>query len=95
MLDELRARHPTLAGHMRMLPNGFPPDLLAERPSAAPDWSGQPVTLIHPGTLYGGRSVAALVRALDAPDLRDRVRLRLLGNAIPRRRPRWRCTRAS
>ena len=83
MLDELRARHPALAGRMLMLPNGFPPGLLAGRPAAAPDWSGRPVTLIHPGTLYGGRSLAALVRALDAPELRDRVRLRLLGNADP------------
>lgn len=83
MLDALRARHPGLADRMRMLPNGFPPDLLTGRPTAAPDWSGRPVTLIHPGTLYGGRSLAALVRALDVPDLRGRVRLRLLGNADP------------
>ena len=66
-----------------MLPNGFPSALLDERPTSAPDWNGRPVTLIHPGTLYGGRSLAALVRALDAPDLRARVRLRMLGNADP------------
>ena len=38
------------------------------------------MTLIHPGTLYGGRTVADLVTAMAAPALRDRVVLRLLGS---------------
>lgn len=80
MLDQLRARHPALAGRMRLVPNGFPPGLLEHRPAAAPDWDGRRVTLIHPGTLYGGRTVADLVTAMAAPELRDRVALRLLGS---------------
>jgi glycosyltransferase involved in cell wall biosynthesis len=80
MLAELRERHPRLAGRMRLLPNGFSPELLDGRPVAAPNWRGRRVTLIHPGTLYGGRSLASLVAAMDAPDLRERVRLQLLGS---------------
>jgi glycosyltransferase involved in cell wall biosynthesis len=83
MLDELRERHPALAGRMRLLPNGFAPALLEGRPAGAPDWSDRPVTLIHPGTLYGGRTLAALVTAMAEPDLRDRLRLRLLGQPDP------------
>ena len=80
MLAELRDRHPSLADRMLLLPNGFPPELLEGRPRAAPLWHGRPVTLIHPGTLYGGRTLAQLVAAMAAPDLRGRVRLQLLGS---------------
>jgi glycosyltransferase involved in cell wall biosynthesis len=79
MLEELRERHPALAPRMRLLPNGFAPALLAGRPTQPPRWDGRPVTLIHPGTLYGGRTLAALVDAMTEPDLRGRLRLRLLG----------------
>jgi glycosyltransferase involved in cell wall biosynthesis len=69
---------------MRLLPNGFDPALLDGRPSSAPDWDGQRVTLIHPGTLYSERTVSALVAAMGADDdLRDRLRLRILGNLNP------------
>jgi glycosyltransferase involved in cell wall biosynthesis len=80
MLAELRERHPSLASRMQLVPNGFAPELLADRPVAAPDWSGRPVTLIHPGALYGGRTVADLICAMGEPDLRDHVRLQLLGS---------------
>lgn len=83
MLDGLRERHPSLAGRMRLVPNGFAPELLRDRPASAPDWDGRPVTVIHPGTLYGGRTLAALVTAMAEPDLRDRVRLEILGNVDP------------
>jgi len=80
MLEQLRDRHPALAGRMHLIPNGFPPRLLSERDDAASGWDGRRVTLIHPGTLYGGRTVADLVRAMAEPDLQDRFALRLLGN---------------
>jgi glycosyltransferase involved in cell wall biosynthesis len=80
MLEQLRDRHPALAGRMHLIPNGFPPRLLGERDEAATGWDGRRVTLIHPGTLYGGRTVADLVRAMAEPDLQDRFALRLLGN---------------
>jgi glycosyltransferase involved in cell wall biosynthesis len=83
MLEQLRARHPSLADRMRLVPNGFPPALLDGRPAGPPDWDGRRVTLIHPGTLYGGRTVADLVEALGEPDLRGRFALRLLGNVDP------------
>jgi glycosyltransferase involved in cell wall biosynthesis len=80
MLAELRARHPDLADRMRLLPNGYDPILLTDRPAAAPSFAGRRVTLIHPGTLYGGRTASALLAAMTEPDLRGRLRLELLGN---------------
>jgi glycosyltransferase involved in cell wall biosynthesis len=80
MLAELRARHPGLAERMLLLPNGFPPELLEDRPREAPSWGGRQVTVIHPGTLYGGRTLAPLVAAMAAPDMRGQVRLELLGS---------------
>lgn len=80
MLADMRARHPEAAGRMHVLPNGFDPDILALRSHPPADWDGRRVTLIHPGTLYGERSVDVLVAALSRPGLRERVRLELLGN---------------
>ena len=79
MLADMRARHPGLAGRMHMLPNGFDPAILElRRPPAARD--GRKLSLIHPGALYGERSVDVLVAALSRPGLRERVRLELVGN---------------
>jgi glycosyltransferase involved in cell wall biosynthesis len=80
MLEELRARHPPLAARMQVLPNGFDPLILARRQAGRPDFRGRKATLIHPGTLFGERSVDVLVRALSRPELRERVRLELVGN---------------
>jgi glycosyltransferase involved in cell wall biosynthesis len=80
MLADLRERHPDLADRMQVLPNGFDPSILELRgqvPVPRPDGR---VTLIHPGSLYGERSIDVLVQALSRPGLRDRVRLELVGN---------------
>lgn len=70
--------HPGLKSRVALLPNGFDPRLLALRdPSSGP--APPRATLIHAGTLYGDRTAVALLRALDRPELRDRVRLELLG----------------
>jgi len=78
-LSELRARHPELAERMQVLPNGFDPAILALR-DTAPARRGGKMTLIHPGALYGERSVDVLVQALSRFGLRERVRLELVGN---------------
>ncbi len=80
MLAELRERHPGLAERMHVLPNGFDPQILPLREQAHTPRRGGKLTLIHPGALYGERSVDVLVSALSRPELRDRVRLELVGN---------------
>jgi glycosyltransferase involved in cell wall biosynthesis len=80
MLDALRERHPGLAGRMHLLPNGFDPAILALRRQAAAPRADGKLILIHPGSLYGERSVDVLVAALSRPGLRERVRLELIGN---------------
>ena len=77
MLEGLRERHPGLADRMHVLPNGFDPSILELRDQPR---AGDKLTLIHPGALYGERSVDVLVAALSRPGLRERVRLELVGN---------------
>jgi glycosyltransferase involved in cell wall biosynthesis len=80
MLDGLRQRHPGLAERMHVLPNGFDPSILELRDRPRAPRAGGKLTLIHPGALYGERSVDVLVAALSRPGLRGRVRLELVGN---------------
>ena len=77
MERKLVGLHPQLGSRLRVLPNGFPPDLVAMRRP----WQGStPVTLIHAGTLYADRSAGELLRALADPRLRGRTHLVLHGN---------------
>jgi glycosyltransferase involved in cell wall biosynthesis len=78
-VDALRGLHPELAERLHLLPTGFDPKLLERRsppPRRAP---GERAVLVHAGTLYADRTAVALLRALTEPDLRDRVRLELIG----------------
>ncbi len=78
-VDALAGLHPELTGRLHLLPNGFDPVLLERRsPTPAPDPDGR-FTLLHAGTLYADRTAVVLLAALAQPDLRDRVRLVLLG----------------
>jgi glycosyltransferase involved in cell wall biosynthesis len=79
MLADIQERHPGLVNRMHVLPNGFDPAILELR-GAAPARRDGKLSLIHPGALYGERSVDVLVRALSRPELRERVRLELVGN---------------
>jgi glycosyltransferase involved in cell wall biosynthesis len=79
--ENLMRLHPGL--DVQLLPNGFDPALPGLRAGRSPRGHGEPLTLIHAGMLYGDRSAAALVRALARPDLRDRVRLELIGAVDP------------
>jgi len=84
--DDLRARHPGAAARVHELPNGYEPELLERRPAAvaaAPRREGEPLTLLHSGTLTADRPLAPLLRALARPDLRDRFRLVLHGHLAP------------
>jgi glycosyltransferase involved in cell wall biosynthesis len=68
--------HPEVESKFELLPNGFDPRLLAMR---APRERRGRATLIHAGTLYGDRTAVNLLNALDRRDLRDRVRVELVG----------------
>jgi glycosyltransferase involved in cell wall biosynthesis len=83
--DALLNLHPTVAPRLHVLPNGFDPILLERRRPASWQANGY-VTLIHAGALYGDRTAEPLLAALGRPELRDRVRLVLLGVVDPRTR---------
>jgi glycosyltransferase involved in cell wall biosynthesis len=83
--DRLLALHPELAPRLHLLPNGFDPKLLAERRPPTP-LDGRPARFIHAGALYGDRTAIALLTALERPELRDRVRLELVGVVDPETR---------
>jgi len=75
--------HPEIADRLHVLPNGFESSLLMRRQPAPED---DPATLIHAGSLYGDRTAESLIVALTRPELRQRVRLELLGVVDPRTR---------
>jgi glycosyltransferase involved in cell wall biosynthesis len=83
--DKLRALHPEIAPRLHVLPNGFEPALLAQRRAPDPRQGG-PATLIHAGALYGDRTAVSLVAALGQLELRERVRLELVGFIDPETR---------
>jgi hypothetical protein len=82
MLDELRQRHPSLAYRMHLLPNGFAPSVLEMRPPAR-SVTGDRLRLIHPGSLYGDRTLTPVIDALAGSSLRKRVEIELLGMIDP------------
>jgi glycosyltransferase involved in cell wall biosynthesis len=83
--DVLAALHPDIAPRVHVLPNGFDPALLDRRAPPAPRSKGV-ATLLHSGALYGDRTAESLIAALMQGDLRDRIRLELLGVTDPRTR---------
>jgi glycosyltransferase involved in cell wall biosynthesis len=81
--DDLSARHPSLAGRVVTIPNGFDPALL-DRRAPPPARAGRPLSLIHSGTLSVDRPLAPLLRVLERAQFRDAVRLVLHGHLAPR-----------
>jgi glycosyltransferase involved in cell wall biosynthesis len=75
--------HPELTARTRLLPNGFDPSLLGLRSEQRRARGSGHATLIHAGALYGDRSAKSLVHALGRPELRERVRLVLIGAVDP------------
>ena len=82
MADKLARMHPGVAGRITLMPNGYDPRLLERRRATPAAWP-EPLTLIHPGVLYGDRGIGGLLDALARPALRGRVRLELVGNVTP------------
>lgn len=80
MTERLARLHPALAGRLRLLPNGFAPELLGRRAPARECAPGERLTLIHPGVLYGDRSVHDLLAAITESGLAESLRLVLVGN---------------
>ncbi len=77
----LRGRYPAAAGRIHLIWNGYDPEEPLE-PAAIPDRPYR--TLLHVGTLYGGRHPGMLLAAIDSlvrAELLDagRIRLRLWG----------------
>jgi glycosyltransferase involved in cell wall biosynthesis len=83
MVDVTAALHPSLAGNIRLLPNGFDASVLARRGARGP--IAPPVTLIHAGPVagYPGRRLEPLLEALRRPEMRERFRLELVGPQAP------------
>jgi glycosyltransferase involved in cell wall biosynthesis len=75
--------HPEIAERLHVLPNGFESSLLGRR---QPLLEQDPPMLIHAGSLYGDRTAESLIDALARPQLRNRLRLILLGVLDPRTR---------
>lgn len=80
MLSRLEALHPGLTPKLRMLPNGFVPELLTRRTVPGPRGDSR-VRLIHPGVLYGDRSLGSLLAGVRTSGLAERLRLELIGNS--------------
>jgi glycosyltransferase involved in cell wall biosynthesis len=89
--DNLLALHPELRSRLHVLPNGFDPALLNRR--VPKNGIGAPASLIYAGTLYGEHTAESLIEALARPELRDRVRLELVGVVDPRTRRALAATR--
>ena len=80
MTERLARLHPAVAGRLHLLPNGFAPELLDRRAPARVRAPGERLTLIHPGVLYGDRSVDDLLAAIAVSGLAAQLRLVLVGN---------------
>jgi glycosyltransferase involved in cell wall biosynthesis len=81
--DDLRRRHPELAGRVREIPNGFEPELLERRDGRPPPPRGEPLTIVHSGTLVPDRPLTPLLRLLARDPWRDCFRLVLHGYLTP------------
>jgi glycosyltransferase involved in cell wall biosynthesis len=80
---DLRARHPRLAGTVREIPNGFEPELLERRNDRPLPPPGEPVTILHSGTLVADRPLTPLLRLLASDPWRDCFQLVLHGYLTP------------
>jgi glycosyltransferase involved in cell wall biosynthesis len=80
---DLKRRHPELADRLRMVPNGFETELLSRDEARATPPSGEPLTILHSGTLTVDRPVAPLLRLLAREPWRDSFRLVLHGYLAP------------
>jgi glycosyltransferase involved in cell wall biosynthesis len=83
--DRLLSLHPEIASRLHVLANGFDPTLLSRRRPVGPGRRGR-ATLIHAGALYGDRTAVSLISAMARPELRERVRLELVGVVDPETR---------
>jgi glycosyltransferase involved in cell wall biosynthesis len=81
--QDLKQRHPGLASRVRMVPNGFEPELLRRDGAHLMPRSGEPLTILHSGTLTADRPVAPLLRALGREPWRKSFRLVLHGYLAP------------
>lgn len=79
---DVRARHPAVAARVIEIPNGFEPSLLELR-TETPRVPGEPVALLHSGTLVGSRPLRPLLDVLAAEEYRGRFRLLLHGYLSP------------
>jgi glycosyltransferase involved in cell wall biosynthesis len=79
--SDVESRHPDAAARVVAIPNGFEPALLERR---GPERrSGEPLTLLHSGTLVGTRPLAPLLSVLARDAYRGRVKLVLHGYLSP------------
>jgi glycosyltransferase involved in cell wall biosynthesis len=78
--DDVRRRHPAVAGRVTDIPNGFEDELLDRRRPRAP---GDRITILHSGTLTADRPLAPLLRALARKPYRDAFRLVVHGYVAP------------
>lgn len=78
--NDVRWRHPALAGRVVELSNGFEPGLLGRR---QPVHFRHPIELLHSGTLTVDRPLAPLLRVLAREPYRDAFRLVLHGYLAP------------
>jgi glycosyltransferase involved in cell wall biosynthesis len=75
---DLRERHPELANRIRVIPNGYEPELLQRRtPRTTPLI---PRVILHSGVLVPGRPLKPLLAALSRDNLRGRFSLVLQGH---------------
>jgi len=78
---DLVAREPSVAARCLVIPNGFEPELLRCRGTAASD--NEPLTLLHSGVLTPQRPLMPLLGVLAGSTLRHRIRLVLHGYLPP------------
>jgi glycosyltransferase involved in cell wall biosynthesis len=81
--QDLRRRHPRLASRIRMIPNGFEPELLRRDGARLVPPSDEPLTILHSGTLTVDRPLAPLLRVLAREPWGDCFRLVLHGYLAP------------
>jgi glycosyltransferase involved in cell wall biosynthesis len=81
--DDLRRRHPAHADRVREISNGFEPELLERRNGTPLPPSGEPLTILHSGTLVAGRPLTPLLRLLAREPWRETFRLVLHGYLTP------------
>lgn len=79
MAERLARLHPRQRSSIELIPNGFAPELLIRRVSRS-DVAGRRARLIHPGVLYGDRSLDDLIGGIGRAGLEATVDIELVGN---------------